>query len=128
MSLTTRSVSTAKSWVYRPIAQMPNTEWKNVRKAAQLDELRVHDLLHRVRVRLQEAGVEESTISNLFWRSGRSITRHYSVAQIVELHGALEKVRLTTTVGGKRGNPVARASRKTGRTSLQQVPAQKKTA
>ena len=29
----------------------------------------------------------------ILWHSKQSMTQHYSVAQIVELHGALEKIR-----------------------------------
>ena len=35
----------------------------------------------------------ESTISDLLWHATKTITPHYSVAQVVELHAALEKVR-----------------------------------
>lgn len=35
----------------------------------------------------------EPTISDILWHSSGTITAHYSVAQIVELHGALEKIR-----------------------------------
>ena len=44
-------------------------------------------------MRLREAGVQEGTIADLLWHSTTTMTRHYSVAQIVELHAALEKVK-----------------------------------
>ncbi len=44
-------------------------------------------------MRLREVGVPEGTISDLLWHSTPSMTHHYSVAQIVELRGALEKIK-----------------------------------
>ena len=40
-------------------------------------------------MRLREAGVPEGTIADLLWHSTQTMTRHYSVAQVVELPGAL---------------------------------------
>jgi integrase len=77
---------------YRPIEAMNNTAWQNGRKAADLGDLHVHDLRHTVGMRLREAGVPESTVADILWHSTKSMTQHYSVAQIVELHGALEKI------------------------------------
>ena len=77
---------------YRPIQTMNNTGWQNARKAAGLGDLHVHDLRHTVGMRLREAGVAESTVADVLWHSTRSMTQHYSTAQIVELHGALEKI------------------------------------
>lgn len=78
---------------YRPIVTMNNTAWQTARAAAGLGDLHVHDLRHTVGMRLREAGVPEGTISDLLWHSTPSMTHHYSVAQIVELHGALEKIK-----------------------------------
>lgn len=77
---------------YQTIETMNNTAWQRVRQAAGLGDLHVHDLRHTVGMRLREAGVPEGTISDLLWHSTATMTRHYSVAQIVELHGALEKI------------------------------------
>ncbi len=44
-------------------------------------------------MRLREAGVSEATCSDIFWHSSRSMTHHYSMAQVVELHAALEKIK-----------------------------------
>jgi len=44
-------------------------------------------------MRLREAGVSESTVSDVVWHSTRSMTHHYSVAQIVELDSALEQIK-----------------------------------
>ena len=37
--------------------------------------------------------VSESTVADILWHSKQSMTQHYSVAQIVEIHSALEKIR-----------------------------------
>lgn len=78
---------------YRPIQVMNNTAWQNGRKAAGLGDLHVHDLRHTTGMRLREAGVSEGTISAVLWHSTANVTQHYSVAQVVELHEALEKIR-----------------------------------
>lgn len=78
---------------YRPIQTMHNTAWQTARRKAGLGDLHVHDLRHTVGMRLREAGVAESTISDVLWHSKKTMTRHYSVAQIVELHQALEKIK-----------------------------------
>lgn len=44
-------------------------------------------------MRLREAGVAEGAVSDILWHSKKNVTQHYSMAQIVELHGALEKVK-----------------------------------
>lgn len=78
---------------YRPVQMMSNTAWQRARREAGLGDLHVHDLRHTVGMRLRECGVPESTVADLLWHSTRSMTQHYSVAQIVELHAALEKIR-----------------------------------
>lgn len=78
---------------YRPVTAMLNTAWVNARQKADLGDLHVHDLRHTVGMRLREAGVQEGTISDVLWHAKKSMTQHYSVAQIVELHEALEKIR-----------------------------------
>jgi integrase len=52
----------------------------------------VHDLRHTVGMRLREAGVPESTAADVLWHARRSMTAHYSLAQLVELHAALVKI------------------------------------
>ncbi|GGI16386.1 hypothetical protein GCM10008066_03700 [Oxalicibacterium faecigallinarum] len=78
---------------YRPIEAMNNTAWQNGRTKAGLGDLHVHDLRHTVGLRLREAGVAESTISSIFWHSNKTVTAHYSMAQIVEIFEALEKIK-----------------------------------
>lgn len=96
-----KNLDRAPTMAYRPIGTMNNTAWQNARKAGGLGDLHVHDLRHTVGMRLREAGVQESTISDVLWHSRQAITPHYSVAQIVELHGALEKIRADTGVWNK---------------------------
>jgi integrase len=52
-----------------------------------------HDLRHTVGMRLREGGVVETTISDILWHKKKTTTQHYSVAQVVELHAALEKIK-----------------------------------
>ncbi|MBL0918008.1 MAG: tyrosine-type recombinase/integrase [Hydrogenophaga sp.] len=78
---------------YRPIQTMNNNGWQSARKAAGLGDLHVHDLRHTVGMRLRESGVPEGSIADVLWHVTTTMTRHYSVAQIVELHAALEKIR-----------------------------------
>jgi hypothetical protein len=75
-------------------------------------------------MRLREAGVPEGTCADILWHSTQSMTQHYSVAQIVELHAALEKVKddngrwnkslltLRREQEEARGNPVPQKSPK----------------
>jgi integrase len=86
---------------YRAIETMNNTGWQNGRAAAGLGDLHVHDLRHTVGMRLREAGVSEETKADILWHSKRSMTHHYSVAQIVELHAALEKIKADTGAWNK---------------------------
>ena len=44
-------------------------------------------------MRLRKAGVPEGTRVDILWHSTPSMTHHYSVVQIVELHPTLEKVK-----------------------------------
>lgn len=89
----TTNLDTAPAMPYRPIETMNNTGWQGARLKAGLGDLHEHDLRHTVGMRLREAGVAEGTIADILWHSKQSMTQHYSVAQIVELHGALEKIR-----------------------------------
>lgn len=77
----------------RPVETMNNTGWQRARHEAGLGDLHVHDLRHTTGMRLREAGVQESTRADILWHTSPSMTHHYSMAQIVELHGALEKIR-----------------------------------
>lgn len=88
-----KNLDQAPKMPYRGIETMNNTAWQRARHQAGLEDLHVHDLRHTVGMRLREAGVPEGTVGDILWHSTKSITQHYSVAQIVELHGALEKIK-----------------------------------
>jgi integrase len=75
-----------------PIETMNNTAWQRARKEAGLGDLHVHDLRHTVGLRLREANVEERTISDILWHTRSGMTAHYSVAQVREIHAALELI------------------------------------
>jgi integrase len=113
---------------YRPIETMNNTGWQNGRKAAGLGDLHVHDLRHTVGMRLREAGVSDETAADILWHSKRSMTHHYSMAQIVELHAALEKIKADTGAWNKSlrhcGSSTQRSARKD--VSPRKVPARKR--
>lgn len=91
----------APAMAYQPIAAMNNTGWQNGRKAAGLDDLHVHDLRHTVGMRLREVGVADNTIGDILWHSKKSITGHYTMAQIVELHAGLDKIKADTGAWNK---------------------------
>lgn len=75
-----------------PIKAMNNTAWQSARARAGLGDLHVHDLRHAVGMRLREAGVSAAGRRDVLWHSASSITDHYTMAQIMELHDALEKI------------------------------------
>jgi integrase len=88
-----KNLDQAPAMPYHPIQVMNNSGWQTARTAAGLGDLHVHDLRHTVGMRLREAGVPEGTISDILWHSTKTMTQHYSVAQIVELHAAMEKIK-----------------------------------
>ncbi|CDZ76664.1 Site-specific recombinase XerD [Legionella massiliensis] len=69
-----------------------NTGWKEARKEAGLEFVRVHDLKHTFGRRLRSVGVSfEDRQDLLGHRSGR-ITTHYSSAELQNLYEAGNKV------------------------------------
>jgi len=88
-----KNVDEAPLMDYRPIQAMNNTAWQTARKKAGLGDLHVHDLRHTVGMRLREAAIQESTITDILWHSRPTMTHHYTVAQVVEIHAALEKIK-----------------------------------
>jgi integrase len=78
---------------YRPIGTMNNTAWQNWRCKEGLGDFHPHDLRHTVGLRLREAGVKEETVAEILWHSNKTMTGHYSMAQIVEVFEALEKIK-----------------------------------
>ncbi len=53
----------------------------------------MHDLRHTVGLRLREAGVPDRTQDAILWHSNKTMTAHYSMAQLVEIFEALEKIK-----------------------------------
>ena len=87
-------------WRHRPlgpIEMMNNSAWHSARQRAGLGDLHVHDLRHTVGMRLREAGVGDKTLRDVLWHSAGSITDHYTMAQIREIHEALEKITKPAT-------------------------------
>jgi len=74
------------------IGTMNNSAWQRARRLAGLGDLHVHDLRHTVGMRLREAEIREETIADILWHNRRSMTAHYSVAQVAELYDALNKI------------------------------------
>lgn len=78
---------------YRPVQTMNNTAWQSARQKAGLGDLHVHDLRHTVGARLREAGVANETRADILWHGSRSMTTHYSQAQVLEIRDALELIK-----------------------------------
>jgi integrase len=75
-----------------PVTRMLNSAWLRARKAAELPQVRVHDLKHTFGRRLRSAGVSfEDRQDLLGHRSGR-ITTHYSAAELTKLLEAANRV------------------------------------
>ncbi len=76
----------------RPVTRINNTGWKEARKKAGLEFVRVHDLKHTFGRRLRSVSVSfEDRQDLLGHRSGR-ITTHYSSAELQNLYDAANKV------------------------------------
>lgn len=70
----------------KPVAKMYGRAWREARERAKLLEVRVHDLKHTYGRRLRGADVPEEDRKDLLGhRSGRSVTTHYSMAEIAKL-------------------------------------------
>ena len=117
-----KNTSLEPAMAYQPIAAMNNNGWQTGRVKAKLGDLHVHDLRHTAAMRLREAGVSESTVADILWHNTRSMTHHYSAAQIVELHGALERIKADNgdwnkslaTLRAEHESRKSHAARKTG--------------
>ena len=107
---------------------MNNTAWQRARKQAGLSDLHVHDLRHTTGMRLREAGVSESTRADILWHTSPTMTHHYSMAQIIELHGALEKIKADSGAWNK-SLATLKLEQQAGKrgTSPAKVPQQRKT-
>lgn len=83
------------AWRHRPLGPvqtMNNSAWQAARRRAGLPDLHVHDLRHTVGMRLREADVAPNTRRDILWHSAGNMTDHYTMAQIREIHEALEKI------------------------------------
>lgn len=89
----TKNINRVPVMPYRPIETMNNTAWQNGRRKAGLGDLHVHDLRHTVGLRMREAGVSDRTQDDILWHANKSMTAHYSMAQMVEIFDALEKIK-----------------------------------
>jgi integrase len=95
-----------------PIQTMNNTAWQKWRERCGLDDLHVHDLRHTVGMRLREAGVPENTIADVLWHKRKAMTAHYSVAQVMEIYGAVEKLTSEANAFNKSLATIARETRR----------------
>lgn len=69
-----------------------NTAWKNARKRAGLEQVRVHDLKHTFGRRLRAAGVSFEDRQDLLGHKSGRITTHYSAAELRNLIDAANRV------------------------------------
>lgn len=106
------------------VETMNNTGWQTARARAGIPDLRVQDLRHTVGMRLRQAEVREETITDILWHTRRSMTAHYSVAQINELVGALNRI---TDEGSRTNRSLAMIRREQlGNGSPPKVPSERK--
>jgi len=75
-----------------PIARITNTAWLRSRNDAGIRGLHYHDLRDTFGYRLREAGVSEEDRRDLLRHGSRSITTHYSAADIKKLFDCAELV------------------------------------
>lgn len=81
------------TYMGRPVAKLNSRAWRRARKRAGLEQVRVHDLKHTWGYRLRLAGVPEEDRKDLLGhRSGKSMTMHYSAADLAKLMEYANKV------------------------------------
>ncbi len=76
----------------KPITRMLNSAWKKARLRANLPQVRVHDLKHTFGYRLRSAEVCYEDRQVLLGHKTRSVTTHYSAAELGNLIHAANKV------------------------------------
>ncbi len=76
----------------KPITRMLNSAWKKARVRAGLSQVRVHDLKHTFGYRLRSAEVSFEDRQVLLGHKTRSVTTHYSAAELGNLIRAANKV------------------------------------
>lgn len=74
------------------VTRMSNSAWKNGRKRAGLDSVRVHDLRHTFGRRLRAAQVSLEDRQDLLGHHAGRITTHYSAAEIEALREAVNRL------------------------------------
>ena len=79
----------------QPVRFMNNNAWQRARKAAGLEQVRVHDLKHTFGRRLRAAGVPLETRKALLGHKSGDITTHYSAPEMAELVEAANRVAAT---------------------------------
>jgi integrase len=72
------------------LERMNNRAWRKARKAANLTDVRVHDLRHTFGMRLRAAGVSFEDRQDLLGHHAGHITTHYSKAEIARLIECVE--------------------------------------
>ena len=80
------------NYLGNPIKRMNATAWRNGRKRAGLDQVRVHDLKHTFGRRLRSAGVSIEDRQDLLGHRSGKITTHYSAAELQNLYDATNRV------------------------------------
>ncbi len=75
-----------------PIQRMNNSAWRNARKKAGLEHVRVHDLKHTFGRRLRSAGVSLEDRADLLGHKTGRMTTHYSAAELENLIAAANSV------------------------------------
>ena len=108
------------------IETINNNGWQRAREVAGMPDLHVHDLRHTVGMRLREAGIREETIADVLWHTRQGMTAHYSVAQIEELVGALERITDERSRTNRSLEMIRRENR--GKQSPQFLPTESKKA
>lgn len=107
-----------------PIGTVNNTGWQKWRARHGLQGFRVQDMRHTVGMRLREAGVSEATRADILWHSREGMPAHYAVAQVLEIHSALELI-----TSERHANNVSLAALIAKARSIpDEVPARRKTA
>jgi integrase len=80
------------NYLGKPIKRMNATGWRNGRKKAGLEQVRVHDLKHTFGRRLRSAGVSFEDRQDLLGHRSGKITTHYSSAELQNLYSATNRV------------------------------------
>lgn len=76
----------------KPVTRVINTAWKRARAQAGMPDLHAHDLRHTYGYRLREAKVGEEDRRDLLRHGKKSITNHYSAADIRHLFECAERI------------------------------------